>query len=133
MFPKKGKLFPIADRANSMQSYPAAVAIALKAELGDTHRAVKTAMRWTGASDRTVKHWISGRYGPSGEHLMALARHSDHVMLAIVRLAGRDPMTAEAFDIEVRQKLAELLALLDSRLDLKQKTANRPDIERGRV
>jgi hypothetical protein len=133
MFPKKGKLFPNADRTTSAQSYSAAVAIALKAELGDTHRAVKTAMRWTGASDRTVKHWLSGKYGPSGEHLMALARHSDHVMLAIVRLAGRDSMAAEAFDVEVRQKLTELLALLDSRLNLKRRTASHADIEQGRV
>ena len=129
MFPKKGKLFPRADGPKSAQSYPAAVAMALKAELGDTHRAVKTAMRWTGATDRTVKHWLSGRYGPSGEHLMALARQSDHVMLAIVRLAGRDSMTTESLDIEVRQKLTELLALLDSRLQLKRRTENRSDTE----
>jgi hypothetical protein len=133
MFPKKGKLFPRADGPNSAQSYSAAVAIALKAELGDTHRAVKTAMRWTGASDRTIKHWLSGRYGPSGEHLMALAHHSDHVMLAIVRLAGRDSMAAEALDIEVRQKLTELLALLDSRLKLERRNATQADIEHGRV
>ncbi len=133
MFPKKGKLFPRADGPNSAQSYPAAVAIALKEELGDTHRAVKTAMAWTGATDRTVKHWLSGRYGPSGEHLMALAHHSDHVMLAVVRLAGRDSMAADAFDIEVRQKLTELLALLDSRLKLKRRTASQADIEQGRI
>lgn len=133
MFPKKGKLFPGVDRASSALSYSAAVADALKAELGDTHRAVKTAMRWTGASDRTVKHWLSGRYGPSGEHLMALAHHSDHVMLAIVRLAGRDSMAAEALDIEVRQKLTELLALLDSRLKLERRNATQADIEHGRV
>jgi hypothetical protein len=35
--------------------YREAVAAALRAELGPTHQAIKTAMRWTGASERTVK------------------------------------------------------------------------------
>jgi hypothetical protein len=126
MFPKKGKLFP-----NAAESYSAAIAGALRAELGNTHRAVKTAMRWTGASDRSVKHWLSGKYGPSGDHLMALAHHSDHVMLAIVRLSGRDSRTAETLDVEIRQKLTELLVLLNSRQELKLATPNRIDIEQG--
>ena len=57
--------------------YRTAIAAALRDELGLTHRAVKTAMRWTGASERTVKYWIAGERGPSGEHLIALARNSD--------------------------------------------------------
>lgn len=36
--------------------YRTAIAAALRDELGLTHRAVKTAMRWTGASERTVKY-----------------------------------------------------------------------------
>ena len=51
--------------------YRKAVAAALRAELGLTHQAIKTAMRWTGASERTVKYWLSGERGPSGEHLIA--------------------------------------------------------------
>lgn len=57
--------------------YREAVAAALRAELGQTHQAIKTAMRWTGASERAVKYWLSGERGPSGEHLIALAQHSD--------------------------------------------------------
>ena len=121
MFPKKGKLFLNGTGTDSTPDYPTAIAAALKEELGDTHRAVKTAMRWTGASDRTVKHWLSAKYGPSGEHLMALARHSDCVMLAVFRLAGRNPVVAEKLETEVRQKLVELLALLDSRLEFNSK------------
>ena len=64
-------------------------AIALRDELGLTHRAVKTAMRWTGASERTVKYWIAGERGPSGEHLIALARHSDIVFHMVLMLADR--------------------------------------------
>lgn len=69
--------------------YREAVAAALRAELGPTHQAIKTAMRWTGASERTVKYWLSGERGPSGEHLILLAQHSDAVLLTILTMAER--------------------------------------------
>lgn len=69
--------------------YRSAIAAALRDELGLTHRAVKTAMRWTGASERTVKYWIAGERGPSGEHLIALAKHSDIVFHMVLMLANR--------------------------------------------
>ena len=46
-------------------------------------------MRWTGASERTVKYWLSGERGPSGEHLIGLAQHSDTVLLTILAMAAR--------------------------------------------
>lgn len=69
--------------------YRTAIAAALRNELGLTHRAVKTAMRWTGASERTAKYWIAGERGPSGEHLIALARNSDIVFDMVLLLADR--------------------------------------------
>lgn len=54
-----------------------AMAMALHEELGSTSRAIKMAMRWTGASERTVKYWLAGERGPSGDHLIALARHTE--------------------------------------------------------
>ncbi len=69
--------------------YRAALALALRSELGPTHQAIKTAMRWTGASERTVKYWFSGIRGPSGEHLILLAQHSDAVLVVILTLAER--------------------------------------------
>lgn len=69
--------------------YRKAVAAALRAELGPTHQAIKTAMRWTGASERAAKYWLSGERGPSGEHLILLAQHSDAVMLTILTMAER--------------------------------------------
>lgn len=73
----------------NVADYRTAIAAALRDELGLTHRAVKTAMRWTGASERTVKYWIVGERGPSGEHLIALARHSDIVLHMILLLADQ--------------------------------------------
>jgi len=69
--------------------YRRALAMALHAELGSTHRAIKSAMRWTGASERTVKYWFQGERGPSGEHLVSLARHSEAVLIVLLVLADR--------------------------------------------
>jgi hypothetical protein len=46
-------------------------------------------MRWTGANERTVKNWIAGTHGPSGEHLIVLAHHSNAVMMVFHQLAKR--------------------------------------------
>jgi hypothetical protein len=84
--PKKGTTVHLnADQA----AYRKAIAAALRAEFGQTHQAVKTAMRWTGASERTVKYWLSGERGPSGEHLIVLAQHSDTVLLTLLAMAER--------------------------------------------
>lgn len=69
--------------------YRKVIADALRTELGPTHQAIKQAMRWTGASERTVKYWLSGERGPSGEHLILLAQHSDAVLMTILTMAHR--------------------------------------------
>ncbi|MCX7302698.1 MAG: XRE family transcriptional regulator [Rhodobacterales bacterium] len=69
--------------------YRKAIADALRRELGPTHQAIKTVMRWTGASERTAKYWLSGERGPGGEHLIRLARHSDAVLITILTMAER--------------------------------------------
>jgi len=84
--PKKGTTVHFeADQAR----YRKAISGALRAELGQTHQAVKKAMRWTGASERTVKYWLSAERGPSGEHLIMLAQHSDAVLVTILTMALR--------------------------------------------
>ena len=70
-------------------AYRKAIADALRRELGPTHQAIKTVMRWTGASERTVKYWLSGERGPSGEHLILLAQYSDALLLTILTMAER--------------------------------------------
>lgn len=84
--PKKGTIVHLVEVPGD---YRAAIAMALHAELGSTHRAIKSAMRWTGASERTVKYWFAGERGPSGEHLVSLARHSDAVLIVLLALADR--------------------------------------------
>ena len=70
-------------------AYRTGIADALRRELGPTHQAIKTVMRWTGASERTAKYWLSGERGPSGEHLIRLAQHSDAVLITILAMAER--------------------------------------------
>ena len=82
MFPKRGKELHRGTLGSGVDAeFEQAIAAALKGELGSTHRAIKTVMGWTGASERTVKHWFAGTHGPSGQYLIALARHSDAVMM----------------------------------------------------
>jgi hypothetical protein len=114
MFPKKGKLFPKVTRmGKAALNYPAAIAAALRAELGNSHQAVKTVMRWTGANERTVKNWLAGRRGPRGEHLLGLIRHSDMALGAVLALAGREQIIAAKALLDARDLIAEILERID--------------------
>lgn len=111
--PKEGKILPV---LSEVQSYAVVVAAALRDELGESHHAAKTVIRWTGASERTVKNWLSGRSGPSARHLIALARHSDEVFATLLILSNRtlDPAAAVHRLGELRDKLRETLHYIES-------------------
>jgi len=113
MFPKKGKGFPSTGGTRGELDYAASIATALRGELGDSHQAIKTVMRWTGATDRTAKNWVTGIRGPTGEHLISLARHSDAVFEVIIRAAGRESLLIALQLIDAREKLAAALEILD--------------------
>ena len=114
MLPKKGIVFPSAE---NLGPFPAAVAYALKSELGSTHQAVKIVRRWTGAGERTVKNWLAGISGPSGQHLIDLIRHSDGVLEVILILGRRQHIVAVQKLAEVRNELAETVKLIDSLME----------------
>ena len=111
MLPKKGIVLPSAE---NLGPFPLAVAYALKCELGSTHQAVKIIMRWTGAGERTVKNWLAGISGPSGQHLVDLIRHSDDVLEVLLIMAGRQQIVAAQKLIAVRDKLAETVEQIDA-------------------
>jgi hypothetical protein len=69
-------------------------------------------MRWTGANERTVKNWIAGTHGPSGEHLIVLAHHSSEVMAIFHQLAGRSETGGKNLGV-IRKKLVETLNIID--------------------
>ena len=111
MLPKKGIVFP---NGENIGAYPQAVAYALKCELGSTHQAVKIIRRWTGAGERTVKNWLAGISGPSGQHLVDLIRNSDDVLTVMLILAGRQQVVAAQRLVDVRNKLAETVEQVDT-------------------
>lgn len=114
MLPKKGTVFP---NGETLGPYPRAIAYALKCELGSTHQAVKIIRRWTGAGERTVKNWLAGISGPSGQHLVELIRHSDDVLEVLLILAGRQQAVAVQRLVDVRNKLAETVEQIDALME----------------
>lgn len=114
MFPKTGNTFQnSSNELNSQIKYRDAVWIALTDELGGTHQAAKTTMRWTGVSERTARNWISGTHAPAGEHLVELMRNSDAVLSAVLVLAGRREAHAFARLDLVRTELQTMLRAID--------------------
>ena len=118
-FPKKGKSFP--KRAGNGRSgfslddhaFAMKIAAALKAELKDRNSRAKLVAGWTGANERTVKNWISGKYAPCGRNLVVLARHSDRVLDAILSMADRQDLLLARKVGDVRRKVLELAAIID--------------------
>jgi hypothetical protein len=117
--PKKGKSFPkragdggsdfnLDDRAFAMK-----IALALKSELKDRNSRAKLVAGWTGASERTVKNWVFGRYAPCGRHLMLLAQHSDQVLNAILSMADRQELLFARKVGDLRRKVLELAAIFE--------------------
>ncbi|WP_181299057.1 hypothetical protein [Pseudomonas sp. Q2-TVG4-2] len=102
----------------SREQYAAGLAKALRAELGATHQATKTLMRWTNANERTVKNWMAGTSGPRGEHLVALIRHSDLALAAILCMAER-PFAGTVLELPLlRRKLQAAVEGIDAFLYL---------------
>jgi len=87
----------------------------LRRELGPTHQAVKTVMNWTGASESTAKTWLIGSHGPSGEHLVALARNSDEVLKIFLLLAERRNELRSVRLAALRSHLVEAIQVLDGK------------------
>ena len=109
MFPKTGRKFP---SGGASPTYAGLIADILKAELGNSHQAQKTLMRWTGANERTAKNWLSGTNGPSGEHLLQLMRSSDRVFEFVLRLSQRPALLSNRRLEEVRNSLQVTADLL---------------------
>jgi len=119
---KTGKFFPNQEdgrRSRGVEEhdplcFAAAIAAALHRELDSTRAGIKTAAGWSGVNERTAKNWFSGRYGPNGEHLVALARNSNEVLSALLSMVGRADLVAAAKLAEAEQVVMELLSVIRS-------------------
>jgi hypothetical protein len=109
-FPKKGKSFPkrggdgSSDFSLDDHAFAMKIASALTSELKDRNSRAKLVAGWTGANERTVKNWISGRYAPCGRHLVVLAQHSDQVLNAILLMADRQDLLLARSVGDLRRK-----------------------------
>jgi hypothetical protein len=114
MFPKKGnKLHGQRQTTETGLNFNQAIAAALRREVGATHQAAKSVMRWTGASERTAKHWLSGVHGPSGMYLVQLMQHSDEVLRTVLILADRAVMLSSAKTTQARIHLMAAIRCLE--------------------
>ena len=95
--------------------YAAIIAGALANELGETHRAAKVLMGWTGAGERTVKHWLAGLHGPRGDHLLVLMQESDAVFEAVLTAINRRDAVIAARMLAAQRSLQEVASLMQPR------------------
>lgn len=73
MLPKTGRKLPLWKGVlGGREIYARTIAELLRKEHGDSHRAIKQLMRQTDASERTVKHWLSGQHGPDTLYFLRL-------------------------------------------------------------
>ena len=113
-FPKTGKSFPkrggdgSSDFSLDDHAFAMKIASALTSELKDRNSRAKLVAGWTGANERTVKNWISGRYAPCVRHLVVLAQHSDQVLNAILLMVDRQDLLLGGKVEDLRRKVLEL-------------------------
>ncbi|MEK6255855.1 MAG: hypothetical protein N2C13_00880 [Chloroflexota bacterium] len=86
---------------------------ALHRAFGGSGKSIKTIMKYTGAGERTVKNWFEAKNGPNGKNLIKLAQHSDEVLETILMLAGRDNILAGKLLVDARDKLVEMIKIIE--------------------
>ena len=113
---KSGKTFPnSSDRIMSSDDYDftAFIAETLRDAFGDSGKAVKMVMAYTGAGERTVKNWFQAKNGPNGANLIELVRHSDEVLEAVLFLSGREEILMVKMLADTRSAVVEMLEIMD--------------------
>jgi hypothetical protein len=117
-FPNKGKFFPpLVGEAHILlegrvNRFAIEIAAALQRASVESGLQIKTVAGWTGANERTVKNWFSGQYGPSGEHLLVLARHSHEVLKTMLAIMERKDLLIALEFVEIEQRIARLTVLV---------------------
>ena len=116
---KKDRKFPsrLASPDAEAERFAAAMAAALHETFGGSGSAIKTVARLAAVKERTVKNWFRGANGPRGDHLIRLAARSNGILDAVLVMSGRQDILAIARSNELRQRLAEILRMLDATLE----------------
>jgi hypothetical protein len=90
-----------------------AIAAAMLVEWGQTPSALKEIGRITRTNQRTVRNWVDGRNGPSGENLVALMRCSDEVLTTVLALCGRHDLVPASSLLGLRPALVRAVNAID--------------------
>ena len=100
MLPKTGRKLPLwTGVLGGREVYARTIAELLRKEHGDSRRAIKQLMRQTDASERTVKHWLSGQHGPDSVYFLRLVVSSPVIrafVLGLVDGPAAIPLTGPA-------------------------------------
>lgn len=87
MLPKTGRKLPLwTGVLGGREVYARTIAELLRKEHGDSRRAIKQLMRQTDASERTVKHWLSGQHGPDSVYFLRLVVSSPVIRAFVLGL-----------------------------------------------
>ena len=93
--------------------FTTAIAHALRRQYGQSPAAVKTVVRLTRTNPRAVRNWFAANNGPNGENLVELVRHSEEVLETVLQLAGRQDLVTARKLAGAREKLREMLEMID--------------------
>ncbi|WP_449253213.1 hypothetical protein [Brevundimonas naejangsanensis] len=99
--------------SDGVDRFAETIAGALRREFGGVPGSVKQVVRITGANERAVRNWFEARNAPSGENLVILMGRSDEVLETVLQLAGRQELVAARRLSGARDKLREMLELMD--------------------
>lgn len=111
---QNGKSFPTQPTGRlGSAGFAMAISEALRREFGSRGSAVKTLVALTAVNERAAKNWFDGRNGPSGEFLMLLCQHSDHVLETVLVLSGRSELVTAKKLVDARVKLQQILQMID--------------------
>lgn len=109
---ESGKTFHADGPANG-PPFIEAIAAAVLVEWGQTPSALKEVGRITRTNERTVRNWVDGRNGPSGENLVALMRYSDEVLTTVLALSGRHDLVPASSIMSLRPALVRAVNAID--------------------
>ncbi|HBI19110.1 MULTISPECIES: hypothetical protein [unclassified Brevundimonas] len=110
---ESGRSFLQSGTSGGVDRFAEAIAGALRREFGTVPGAVKQVVRITGANERAVRNWFEARNAPNGENLVILMGRSDEVLEIVLQLAGRQELVTARRLSGARDKLREMLALMD--------------------
>lgn len=105
------KLFP--ETTAEGFDFTTEIAQALRRQYGQSPAAVKTVVRLTRTNPRSVRNWFAGNNGPNGENLVELVRHSEEVLETVLQLAGRHDLVTARKLAGAREKLREMLEMIE--------------------